>query len=151
MCLVGVNDCEYEHYKVVNMWCPQRDVLKMHKVKDMDTYFQTSVSNIITWWKKESRFRKKTFWIDHTSYFHRLRTASLRGHEMSCGNTRPDCNLKHFAVHLSEWKRNKGNHFWVFIYLHKCIFMFCFYRQFFLTWFSQKNKIKRFPFLTKVY
>lgn len=67
---------------------------------------QTRDSNIITlhfhMMKKRKKIQEKTFWMDHTSYFHCLRTAALRGHEMSGGNARLDCNLKHFAVHLSE-------------------------------------------------
>lgn len=76
---------------------------------------QTRDCNIITLHEIK---KEQPFWMDHTSYFHRLRTAALRGHKMSSGNTRPDCNLKHFAVHLSEWQRNKRNHCCVFIYLY---------------------------------
>lgn len=91
---------------------------------------QTRDCNIITLHfhmmekKKRRKIQEKPFWMDHTSYFQCLRTAALRGHEMSGGNTRPDCNLKRFAVYLSEWQHNKRNIYDVclFIYLHKCIY-----------------------------
>lgn len=67
--------------------------------------------------EKRRKIQEKTFWMDHTSYAHSLRTAALQGHEMCSSHIRPDCNVKHFSVYLSEWKDNKRQHCWTFIHL----------------------------------
>lgn len=65
----------------------------------------------------ERKIQEKTFWMDHTSNAHSLRAVALQGQDLCSNHIRPDCNVKHFSVYLSEWQESKRQGCCMFIYL----------------------------------